>query len=71
MTPLGPAWFAASPGTMNTAKLMVERYIHPYIWDPVMQWLLMQPTFIVLLVTSLLFWMIGYKRPLVAGRFSA
>ena len=34
-------------------------------------WLLPQPAFAVLLSLSLIFWMIGYRKPSPAGRFAA
>ena len=43
----------------------------PYAWDPAALWVLSQPAFAVLLAVSLFFWMIAYRRPPVAGRFTA
>ena len=34
-------------------------------------WVLSQPAFAVLLAVSLFFWVIAYRRPPVAGRFTA
>ena len=35
LTPLGTSWFAVSPGTLNLAQAMVQRYVFPALWDPV------------------------------------
>lgn len=71
LTPLGQIWFELSPDTLNLVQALVQRYLHPYIWDPVIQWILLQPTWAVLLVISLLFYMIAWRRPRPAGRFAA
>lgn len=39
---LGLVWFELSPGGINLAQALVQRYLHPSIWDPaaitVLQW---------------------------------
>jgi len=32
---LGQLWFDLSPGSLNLAQAVVQRYIHPTLWDPV------------------------------------
>ncbi|MDO9417838.1 hypothetical protein [Pararhizobium sp.] len=71
LTATGAAWFAFSPSTLNMMQAVVQRYLHPAIWDPGIQWVLLQPAFAVLLALSLILWMIGYKRRPIAGRFTA
>jgi len=68
MTSAGSAWEAISPGTLALAQATVEHYIHPYLWDPVLRWVLFQPAFVVFLVLSLLLWLIGYRKPQLARR---
>ena len=43
ITPLGQAWFELSPNSLNGLQAGIERNIHPFLWDPVMLWLLMLP----------------------------
>ena len=62
LTPLGTSWFAVSPGTLNLAQAMVQRYVFPALWDPVIVTILTLPGFVVFLVLALLFAMIG-RRP--------
>ena len=70
-TALGLAWFEVSPDTLNAAQALVQRYVHPYLWDPVIQWVLLQPAVAVLLVLALIVYLPGYRREKPAGRFAA
>nr|WP_255561622.1 hypothetical protein [Pseudohoeflea sp. DP4N28-3] len=70
-TILGQAWFEFSPGTLNQLQAVVQRYVHPLVWDPGAQWLLTQPAAAVFLALSLLFYLLGYRRRKAAGRFAA
>ncbi len=45
-TPLGATMFAIDPSMLNTAQAAVQRYIAPWVWDPVIVWLLEAPTFL-------------------------
>jgi hypothetical protein len=40
---LGELIFKAAPGALNLAQAVIQRYVHPYLWDPV-------------IVTVLLWW---------------
>ena len=70
LTPLAVAWSTASPETIALVADGIMRNF-PYAWDPAALWVLSQPAFAVLLAVSLFFWMIAYRRPPVAGRFTA
>jgi hypothetical protein len=56
-------WLALSPDSLPLAKQWVEHYIHPEAWRSGLAVIIAQPAFVVLLGLSLLFWMIGYRRP--------
>ena len=43
LTRLGELWFELSPGTLNLSQAVVQRYVSPYLWDPVIQTLLTWP----------------------------
>jgi hypothetical protein len=32
---LGQLWFDLAPGSLNLAQAVVQRYLHPALWDPV------------------------------------
>ncbi|TCL71991.1 hypothetical protein [Rhizobium sp. BK251] len=71
LTPFGDAWSDLSPSTLSALQSSIAYYIHPWFYDIAMQWVLFQPTFVVFLVISLLLWMVAYRKPPVAGRFTA
>lgn len=62
LTPLGQTWFDLAPASLNTAQAAVQRYVHPYLWDPVIQWILLWPTWAVLMVIGVLFVAVGSRR---------
>lgn len=63
LTSLGETWFAISPDTLNLMQAGIQRGLHPAIWDPVIVYFLMLPSFtaflilaaIVLLIAQLLY----------------
>ena len=71
LTVLGEAWYSFSPESLNATQAAVQRYVHPLVWDPVIQWVLVQPAVAVFLALSLIFYLLGYKRPKPAGGFAA
>ncbi len=71
ITSLGSAWDSVSPDSIDLAQAVIERNIHPYLWDPIVQWILLQPAWAVFLVVALLFYIVAWRRPKPAGRFTA
>jgi hypothetical protein len=71
MTSLGNAWLNFSPETLVVAELQASTYISPDIWRSFVAPILAQPAFAIFLALALVFWMIGYRKPRFAGRFSA
>jgi len=51
VTPLGLAWFSVSPSSLMRTQEFVQREVEAYIghwlWDPIMQWILLAPTWVV------------------------
>jgi hypothetical protein len=43
----GELWYSAHRGSLNLAQAVVQRYLHPAIWDPAITWILTQPAFAV------------------------
>lgn len=62
LTAFGQSWFNLDPASLNGAQALVQRYIHPFVWDPIIQTILQWPTFAVALGLSLLFVIIGRPR---------
>jgi hypothetical protein len=62
LTAFGETWFRLDPASLNGAQALVQRYVHPYLWDPIIQAVLLWPTFAVALGLSLIFVIIGRPR---------
>jgi hypothetical protein len=71
ITPMGDAWQDLSPSSLSALQSSISYYVNPRFYALLFQWLMLQPAFAVFLVLSLLFWMVGYKKPPMAGRFAA
>ena len=71
LTPLGTSWYAVSPDTLNLAQALVQRYVFPALWDPMIVSILTLPGFVVFLVLALLFHLIGRRRSRRFGRVTA
>ena len=62
ITPLGKDWFDLSVNSLNQAQAAVQRYLHPVIWDPIIQTILQLPSWLVFTVLALFFLWIGRKK---------
>ncbi|MEZ5923287.1 MAG: hypothetical protein R3D57_02790 [Hyphomicrobiaceae bacterium] len=61
-TSLGRQWFELSPAGLNALQAALERYIHPYAWDPVASFVLETPTWVVFATIGLLLYVAGRRR---------
>jgi len=71
LTPLATALAAGGPSTQSLVQTLETPHANGAFLDPLVRWSLQQPAFAFFLLIALVLWMIGYKRPPVAGRFSA
>jgi hypothetical protein len=71
LTPLSTALVTGGASTQALVEVLERPHANGAFWDPAIRWSLQQPAFAFFLLVALLLWMIGYKRPPVAGRFSA
>ncbi len=63
ITALGKLWFDIHSGSLGLAQVVVERYVWPPIWDPVILTLLQWPGWVVLGVPGLvLAWLFRRRR---------
>ncbi|MBI3452570.1 MAG: hypothetical protein HY057_07055 [Rhodospirillales bacterium] len=53
MAPLGELWYALHPGSLNVIQAVVERYLHPWLWDPVLFSVVLTPAWIVFAVPGI------------------
>ncbi|SFO40596.1 hypothetical protein SAMN04488056_105236 [Cohaesibacter marisflavi] len=62
MKSLGDTWFEINRDSLVMAQAFIQRTVHPLIWDPVVQWILMAPAWLVVGVIGMLFVYLGRKR---------
>ena len=51
----GEWWFEIDRASLNTLQAVIQRYVHPELWDPVVTTVLFQPAWLVAVVPGLLF----------------
>ena len=61
MTALGQDWFNYSPSTLNLSQALVQRYVHPDVWDPGILKILVMPSWLVFGVLALIFGLFGRR----------
>lgn len=66
---LGELWFMINPEGLNLTQAIVQRYISPTLWDPVILNLLLWPAWLVFLVLGLVLLVLFRKRRKAEGRF--
>jgi hypothetical protein len=62
MTPLGTALFTLAPSALVATQEFVQQRIGAWVWDPVIQWLLLLPTWAVLGFFGFLLTYLGRRR---------
>ena len=62
LTAFGQTWYDFDRASLNSLQALVQRYVHPYLWDPIIQTVLQWPTFAVALGLSLIFVVLGRPR---------
>ena len=70
VTPLGQSWYAISPSTLMSAQAFVqgtvESYIGHWLWDPLIEGILLLPTWMVLGLVGAGLVYVGRKRRVTA-----
>jgi hypothetical protein len=51
---LGQLWFDLDRSSLNLVQAVVQRYIHPFLWDPIIVTILLWWAFAVLMVLGVL-----------------
>src|SRR5215469_10891323 len=59
---LGQLWFDLNRASLNLVQAVVQRYIHPFLWDPVIVSILLSWAFAVLMVVGALLIVLFRKR---------
>ncbi len=61
-TQLGAAWSDIHLTSLQSAQGAIQGYIHPLLWDPAIQWLLLWPTWLIFGVLAFLLLALGRRR---------
>jgi hypothetical protein len=59
---LGQLWFDLNRSSLNLVQAVVQRYIHPFLWDPIIVTILLCWAFVVLIVLGLLILAVSHIR---------
>jgi hypothetical protein len=59
---LGQLWYDLNRSSLNLVQAVVQRYIHPFLWDPIIVSILLCWAFAVLMVFGALL-LIVFRRP--------
>jgi hypothetical protein len=62
LTALGQLWYWINPGSLNLVQAVVERYIHPFLWDPIIINVLLAPAAVLFLVIGVLLSLLFRRR---------
>ena len=71
---LGQLWFDLDRSSLNLVQAVVQRYIHPLLWDPIIVTILLWWAFAVLMVLGVLILALSGRRaskPSVSRRASS
>lgn len=63
ITSLGVFWFAVNPEGLNLTQAVIQRYVHPVLWDPLFVTILSAPLALVLFLLGVLLAFFGRRRP--------
>lgn len=58
----GELWYRLHPGSLNLTQAVVQRYLAPELWDPVLLTVLLWPAALVLAVPGLVLLALGSLR---------
>jgi len=70
-TPLGYSWYSISPASLIRAQefvqQQVETYVGHWLWDPIVQWILMAPTWAAIGAMGVWLVYIGRRRRIISA----
>ena len=71
LTPLASSWNSVSRDTLLSFKDLVLAWTHPYLWDPVLLFVLQLPSWLVFWLLSMILLKLGQRRENPYGRFAS
>lgn len=69
LTSLSETWVGFHPQSLELVTITIQTYLLKEAWDPIAQWILLQPSSAVFLVLSFLFYVLSYKRERPEDRY--
>ncbi len=58
----GQLWYQVHPTSLQTAEPAIARYLHPFLWHPIISSILVAPAFVVFAVPGAVAVWVGRKR---------
>lgn len=71
LTPLASSWAAVSPQSLLLARDSVSSWVHPFLWDPVIVFLLKLPSWLIFWFVAMVLMWLGQRRENPYGRFAS
>ncbi len=59
---LGQLWYQLDRSSLNLVQAVIQRYIHPFLWDPIIVTILLSWAFAVLMILGVLLLVAFRKR---------
>ena len=59
---LGQLWYDLNHSSLNLVQAVVQRYIHPFLWDPIIVTILLSWAFAVLMILGVLLLVVFRRR---------
>jgi len=59
---LGQLWYQLNRSSLNLVQAVVQRYIHPFLWDPIIVSILLSWAFAVLMILGVLLLVVFRRR---------
>jgi hypothetical protein len=59
---LGQLWYELNRSSLNLVQAVVQRYIHPFLWDPIIVSVLLSWAFAVLMILGVLLMVVFRRR---------
>ena len=66
---LGQLWFTLDSGSLNLTQAIVQRYLHPWLWDPALVQLLLWPAWVLPGALAIVLFLLCRRRRRAAGTF--
>ena len=71
LTPVAATWAAISPNSLLSTRDLVQEWAHPYLWDPVAEFILQLPSWLVFWLLAMILLKLGQRRENPYGRFAS